>query len=210
MDTNPEFQPIESTPPQWAGDYLSRETVMPVPVKLNPALFMAVDGAKVVVGAAGALANAVSIPLKTTLKNKIPAQTTLVFNAGTKKFATLSAEAPAGAASLTVYAIPTALVEDDTATYQGVGKKSLPSGTFIGRTFAERDAGDAWGPATVASDDEQFLTTRDLSDLTVDNTTEIYRHNKVVKENYLPGWADKPTAEKTKIRSLYSCIGGKD
>lgn len=205
--SNPNFNPIESAPPVWMGDFLSRDTVLPVPVKLDAAQFMAVDGVKVVVGAAGASANATSVPVDALL-GPIPSGTLLDF--GAKKFARLSAAAAAGATSLTVDAIPTALVDDDTATYAGLGKKSLPSGTLIGRTFAERDAGTAWGPAVVASDDEIFLTTRDLPDLAKDNTTELYRHNKTVKENYLPGWASLGSTVKTKIRALYTCIGGKD
>lgn len=205
--TNPNYKPIESTPPEWMGDYWSRETVMPVPVKLDAAQFNAVDAVKVVVGAAGALANAVSIPVD-ALTGHIPSGTVLHF--GGKKFAQLTADADEDDVSLTVAAIPTALVDDDTATYQGVGKKSVASGTLVGRTFAERDAGVAWGPANVAADDEIFLTTRDLGDLTKDATTEIYRHNKVVKENYLPDWSKYTNAEKAKVRALYTCIGGKD
>lgn len=205
--TNPNYSPIQSTPPQWAGDYLSRETVMPVPVKLDPAQFNAVDAVKVVVGAAGALANATSVPVD-AISGPIPDNALLDF--GGKKFARLSAAAAEGATTLAVDALATALVDDDTATYAGTGKKSLPSGTLIGRTFAERDAGTPWGPAVVASDDEIYLTTRDIGDLTKDDTNEIYRHHKTVKENYLPGWADKTTAEKAKIRALYACIGGKD
>lgn len=205
--TNPNFSPVESTPPVWMGDYWSRETVMPVPVKLDAAQFNAIDAVKVVVGAAGALANATTVPVD-ALAGAIPDGTVLDF--GGKKFARLSAPAAAGAVSLTVDALATALVDDDTATYKGMGKKSLPSGTLIGRTFAERDAGSDWGPANVATDDEIYLTTRDLSDLTKDATTEIYRHNKVVKENYLPGWSGLDSTVKAKIRSLYACIGGKD
>ena len=207
MVTNPNYTPMESTKPVWAGDYLSRLTVMPVPVKLDAAQFKAVDAVVVVVGAAGAAANAVSIPVD-ALSGPIPSGTLLHF--GAKKFAQLTADAAEDAVTLTVAAIPTALVDDDTATYAGTGKKSLPSGTLIGRTYAERDAGTPWGPAVVASDDEIYLTTRDIGDLTKDDTNEIYRHGKVVKENYLPGWADLPTATKTKIRALYACIGGKD
>lgn len=204
---NPNFTPIQSTPPLWAGDYLSRETVMPVPVYLDPAAFNAVDAVVVTVGAAGAIATATSVPVD-ALPGAIPSGT--VLNFGTNKFARLTAAAAAGETSLTVAAIPTALVDNDTATYAGTGKKSIPSGTLIGRTIAERDAGDPWGRAVVASDDEIYLTVRENSDLTKDATNEIYRHNKTVKENYLPDWAAYTTDEKAKVRELYACIGGKD
>lgn len=207
METNPNFKPIESAKPIWAGDYLSRETVLPVPVKLDAAQFVAEDAVKVIVGAAGAAVDAVLVPVE-PLQGAIPSGTVLDF--GGKKFARLTAAAEEDDTELTVAALATALVDDDTATYQGMGKKRIPSGTFIGRTYAERDAGEAWGPANVAADDEIFLTTREIADLTKDDTTELYRHNKVVKENYLPGWADMSNAVKAKIRSLYTCIGGKD
>lgn len=205
--TNPNYKPIDSTKPVWAGDYLSRETVLPVPVFLDAAQFNAVDAVKVVVGAAGAAVDAVLVPVD-ALSGPIPAGTVLDF--GGKKFARLTADADKDDVTLTVAALATALVDNDTATYKGVGKVQVPSGTLIGRTFAERDAGTAWGPADVVNDEEIFLTTRDIGDLSKDNTTELYRHNKVVKENYLPGWVDKSNAEKTKIRSLYTCIGGKN
>lgn len=207
MDTNPNFTPIDSTPPVWAGDYLSRETVMPVPAKLDAAQFNAVDAVVVKVTANRAV-DAVQVDVAALL-GPIPSGTTIPL--GGKKYITLTADAPAGAVSLAVSALGVAIVTNDTGTYKGVGKKSLPSGTLIGRTFAERDAGTAWGPADVTTpDDEIYLTTRDLSDLTKDNTVELYRHNKVVKENYLPGWATAVTAFKNKVRALYACIGGKD
>ncbi len=205
MGTNPDYQPIQSTPPEWMGDYWSRDTVMPVPVKLDAAQFNAADAVKVVVTANRAV-DAVEVAV-TALSGPIPSGE--VIDLGGKKFVRLTAPAAKNAVSLAVSALATALVTNDTGTYKGVGKKSVPSGTPIGRTIAERDAGNAWGPAA-DTDDEFYLTTRDLSDLTKDATTEIYRHNKVVKENYLPGWASWATAIKNKTRALYACIGGKN
>lgn len=82
----------------------------------------------VVVGAAGALANATTVPVD-AITYAIPNGTTLRF--GTKKFVTLTAAAVAGATSLTVEAIPTALVDNDAATHTvqaGAGKKMIPAG----------------------------------------------------------------------------------
>lgn len=207
MDTNPNYTPIESTPPVWAGDYLSRDTVMPVPVKLDPAQFNAVDAVKVTVTANRAV-DATDVPV-TALSGPIPSGE--VIDLGGKKFVRLTAPVAKNAVSLAVSPLATALVTNDTGTYKGVGKKSVPSGTLVGRTFAERDSGAGWGPADVTTpDDELYLTTRECADLSKDATTELYRHNKVVKENYLPGWATAVTAFKNKVRALYSCIGGKD
>lgn len=207
METNPEFKPVESTRPLWLGEYLGQSTVMPVPVKLDAAQFNAVDAVKVTVGVGGAAADAASVPV-TALPGAIPAGTVIDF--GGKKFARLTAPAAKNAVSLAVANLATALIAGDTGTYKGVGKRSLPSGILIGRTYAERDAGTPWGPADVAVDEEFYLTTRDLSDMSKDSTNEIYRHNKIVKENYLPEWATYPNEVKAKIRQLYQCIGGKD
>lgn len=206
MDTNPNYTPITSTPPEWMGDFWSRETVMPVPARLDPAQFNAVDAVKVTVTANRAV-DAIEVAVS-ALSGPIPSGE--VIDLGGKKFVRLTAPAAKNAVSLAVSPLATALVTNDTGTYKGIGKKSVPSGTLIGRTYAERDAGTPWGPADVANDDEMYLTTRECADLSKDATTELYRHNKVVKENYLPNWATLAGAVKTKIRALYSCIGGKD
>lgn len=86
----------------------------------------------VVVGAAGAAGNATTVPVDATTY-AIPSGTLLDF--GAKKFARLSADALAGATSLTVDAIATALVDNDAATHivqRGSGKKTLPAGTAVG------------------------------------------------------------------------------
>lgn len=208
MATNPNFTEIGITPPVWMGDFPNRDSILPAPAKLEAAQFMAEDGSKIVVGAAGALANAVLVPIKTALKNKIPAGTALVLNAAAKKIAVLSAEAPIGAVSLAVHPLPTALVEDDTATYLGIGKKRVPSGTLVGRTYAERTAGTGYGPADVENDDEIYLSAREAADLSKNNDMEMYRPGRLVKENFLPEWSTHPAGTKAKIRELYHCIEG--
>lgn len=204
--TVPNFNEIQSTPPKWNGDYFDQDSIMPFGIKLDAAQFNAVDAVKVTVGANAAV-DAVSVTVA-ALPGPIPSGTVIDF--GGKKFARLTAPAAKNAVTLAVAALATALVATDTGTYPGVGKKSVPSGTLVGRTIAERDAGASWGPANVAADDEIYLTIRDNSDLTKDATNEVYRHKKVVKENYLPGFAAYTNDQKTKVRSLYSCIGGKD
>src|ERR1051325_2826306 len=75
----------------------------------------------VTVGAAGALANATSVPVD-ALSGPIPSGVVLHF--GSKKFAVLTAAAATGATSITVEALPTALVDDDTATFPGGTKQA--------------------------------------------------------------------------------------
>lgn len=94
------------------------------------------QGAKatVVVGAAGAAGNATSIPVTVTFLNGatvIPVGTVLDF--GNAKYARVAAPYTSGA-NITVDAIPTALVQDDTATYfepGDAGKKRLAAGTVL-------------------------------------------------------------------------------
>jgi len=193
------------TPAAWAGDFRDRDHLIPGGAKLDAAQFNDTDAAVVVVGAAGAAGGATSVPVG-ALANPIPNGT--VLNFGTNKFATLNAAAAAGATSLTTLAIPTALVSGDTATYGGVGTvKTVPSGTAVGRTIAERDAGTAYGPAG-ASDDEVYLLAFDVYDVTVNADCELYRPNSIVKETFVPGFAALASGVKTKLRAAYVCTTG--
>lgn len=187
--------PNEQGRPTWMGDFGGREHIMPFPAFVNPYLFTDGVGISIVVDVAGALANATSIPLADALTVAIPAGTVLSFgSAGSKKFAKLSANAVIGDTSLTVEAIPTAVVSGDTAVYSKYGRKALKSGTVVGRTYAERDAGTPFGPA-VYTDDEIYLVAFDNENLIDDNGIELYRHDSLVKENFLPEWDTLNTAD---------------
>jgi hypothetical protein len=190
--------------PVWAGDFGGREHIMPFPAKLNAALFPDSNGAVVTVDTAGAAQGATSIPITALAPSPfanvilaagsnvlIPAGTTLDF--GGAKFARLTADAANGATSLTVAALPTALVAGDKASFNRYGTVTIPSGTVIGRTLAERDAGTPFGPA-VATDDEIYLTMFDVPDARIENDVELYRHGSLVKENFLPDYASMSTA----------------
>jgi hypothetical protein len=190
--------------PMWMGDFAqAREAILQIPVKLNLAAFLANDAVVVVVGAAGALADATSVPVD-ALTGPLPSGTILDF--GAKKFAQLTAPAVAGATSITVEALATALVDNDTATYAGdpTQAKIIPSGTLIGRTYAERDANADWEPA-VSTDDEIFLTAFEVIDR---DEAELYRHGRVVKENFLPNWSTMGATLQGVIRARYRCIKG--
>lgn len=78
--------------------------------------FGAVETVIVTVGAAGAAIDATVLPVD-ALSGPLPSGAVLSF--GGKKFARLTAAAAKGAVSLTVAALPTALVDNDTATFQG-------------------------------------------------------------------------------------------
>lgn len=82
------------------------------------------------------------------------------------------------------------------------GRKFLPAGTLVGRTFAERETNTAFGPAA-DGDDELFLTVFDVQDAAKNNDIEFYRPNSTVKENFLPNWATLSATLKAKLRALY-------
>jgi hypothetical protein len=194
--------------PVWAGDFFSRDHLIPGGATLDAAQFTQTDAVVVTVGAAGAAIDAVSVPVD-ALSGPIPSGTVLDF--GGKKFARLTAAAAAGAVTLTTAALATALVDNDTATYPGatgdIGLKVVPSGTAIGRTIAERDAGTGFGPAA-AADDEVFLTAFDVLDPSVNPDVELYRHGSIVKENFLPAFTGLASGVQTKLRALYQCTLG--
>ncbi len=190
----------------WAGDYLSREHLLPGGAKVDASQFLATDGA-IVTTTAGASADAVALAV-VALTNPIPAGTVLYFGES-KEFAMLTANAAAGATSLTVQALPSAIESGDSATYAGAGTmpKTIVSGTQVGRTYAERDSGTAFGPAADA-DDEVYLVAFDVSDASRNNDIDLYRHGGLVKENLLPQWSTMSSALKAKLRADYQTTKG--
>lgn len=199
--------PALATPP-WMGDFTARNRLVPGGAKANPALFPGAYGALLTFGAAAAAAT--SLPITTVGGTPVAIPTGTVIDAGGGKFARLTATAAVGATALTVQALPTAFVGGETATYGGPAGsvKSLPSGTIVSRTIAERNAGVAFHPA-VSTDEEIFIVAFDVVDLNQIADIELYRDG-IVKENFLPGYANIPAALLTAIRSRYTCVRGAD
>jgi len=193
------------TAPRWSPDFMDRDRLVKGGLHLNVAEFLASDSVRVTVGA-NAAAGATSVTVA-ALTGPIPSGTVLDF--GAAKFARLTSAAAAGATTLAVTALPTALVTNDAATYAGTTFRSVASGTPVGRTFTERDAGQGFGPAA-ATDDEVYLVAFSIADVTATPTFTAYRPTEQVWENYLPGWATMATALRTKIRSVYHCSIGVD
>lgn len=193
------------TSPAWAGDFMGREHLVPGGARLDPTQFFAPDSVVATVGVAGAAQGATSVPVA-ALSGAIPNGTVLDF--GGAKFARLTAAAAAGATSLTVAALPTALVSTDAARYAGITQKTVPSGTLLGRTIAERDAGTGYGP-WATSDDEVYLLAFDVTDFSINPDCDLYRNFSIVKENFLPGWTTLWTTNmKTALRAAYRCTIG--
>lgn len=198
------FTGNERSTPTFIGDFLSRDYLLPGGVKVSASAFNAYDA--VVVTANGAAAqNATSMTVD-ALSGAIPSGTILYFGSG--EFARLTAAAAAGATTLAVEALVNGIEDDDAATYAGTsGKKRVYAGTLLGRTYAERDSGDAFGPAADA-DDEIFIVAYDIYDLSEINDAEVLRGGTLIKENFLPGWASVSATLKGKVRAKYQTTLG--
>lgn len=194
------------TAPVWAGDWLDRNSLVPGGAKVDAAQFYAEDSVLVKLSAAAA-ADATSISVD-ALSGAVPSGERLYFGES-KEFALTTATAAAGATSIAVQALPSALEDNDEARYAGTGtkRKAIPAGTLVGRTFAERAAGTAFGPAADA-DDEVLLVAFDVTDAANNSDVELYRPGRIVKENFLPNFASLSSALLTKLRATYVTTRG--
>lgn len=200
--------PAELSAPGWMGDFMSPDRLIPAGARLDAAQFFVEDSVLVKLSAAAA-ADDVAIVFD-TLTGPIPSGTLLYFGES-KEFARTTAAAAAGATTVAVEALPSGLEDNDEARYSGTGTtlKFVPSGTLIGRTIAERDANSPWGPAD-AADAEYFLTAHDVQDVDIQPDVALYRHNNVVKENYLPVFTTLAAGVIALIRAAYICQKGVD
>lgn len=195
---------------KWAGDNFDPQYLIRGGAKLDPTQFAVPDAVTAVVGAAGAIATATSVPVA-ALAGPIPNGTLLDFT-GSGKFAKLTAAAAAGATSLTVEALPEALVSGNAATYAGVlTRKIVPSGTIVGRTRAERAANTGFGPAGDA-DEEFAIVAFTAYDIAVNDDVTLVRpfSGFTVKENYLPGFASLSATVLAALRARYFTTIGRD
>lgn len=181
---------MSMSPPRWIAEPGTRQNQAYFPAKLDAASFTDRDAISVIVGAGGAAQNATTVPITAITFpvgiSKIPSGTWLNF--GGAKVAKLTADYTGGT-SITVSAIPTALVANDTATYLPFGTRvAVESGTLVGRTRTERNAGTGFGP-WAAGDEEVFLVLFDVSDATRNNDVSLLQNLTTIKENYLPKWA---------------------
>lgn len=133
----------------------------------------------VVVGAAGASATDTTLPVD-ALTGPLPSGTVLDFD--TNKFARLTAPAAIDDVSLTVAALPTDLVDNDTATYQGGAKELIVSADTVA------------GAVAIPVYDAQFAL--------VDNEVAYYTDPALVNLNpgakFIPGGTTMCTIAATK------------
>lgn len=196
------------TSPRWAGDFGSPELgLMRGPLRLDPAQWATVTHTITVTEPASAGAVALTVA---ALPVAIPINTVLDF-AGAGELVRVTAAASIGATELTVEATDAAIEDNDTAPYVTTDAVpiNIPSGTAVGRTLAERDAGTQFGPAA-SGDVEVYLTYFDIQDASINPDFEAYRPfaGRTVKENFLPGWATLDAAVITLLRARYNMVRG--
>ncbi len=192
------------TAPRWAGE--TSEHLLPGGAKLLVSAFLREDA--VVVTLDGSAAQGATSVTVDALSGAIPSGTMLHFNS--TEFLITTSAAAAGATALAVEALPVALEDNDTATYTGVSEYAVRSGTLVGRTFAERDSGTAFGP-WAANDDEVYLVFYDILDVTANNDVDLYMPGRIVKENFLPNWTNAAiwtTGAKAALRAAYVTTKG--
>jgi hypothetical protein len=200
--------------PNWLGQQYDADILIPGGGQVTASLFPGLDAIRVV-SPAGAAAAATSIPITAlTLsadgsplavgQRAIPTGALVDF--GGAKLAITTAPVIRDAVSIAVRALPTAIAANDIGNYMGVGRRTVPSGTLVGRTIAERDAGGHFEPWT-AGDEEVFLTLWD-ADLSMGEEVALLRPNTIIKENYIPGFAAMSAPAKAAIRARYQCILG--
>ncbi len=192
--------------PNWAAEAIGPAQLIPGGARLDVDQFAFSDSFAITL-AAGAVTAGAGKTLTATapLKEDIPAGYTLNFGDG--EFFTLSTKAVKG--STTLAGTLAADVEGgESATFGGIsGKKLVKAGTLVGRTYAERDAGTNFGIAE-ATDDEIYLLAFDTVDAMINAECELLRHNTLVRDHLLPGWAALSTDLKAKVRSLYQTVRG--
>ncbi len=197
-------------PQTFIAEEITDKTLLPGGARVNSAEFLAPDGVKVTV-ATNAVADAGTISVGALARGDgrtgvaIPAGTTLNFN-GPKQFAKVTAAANVGATALTVENIPANIPANQVAVYPGVGTvKPIPAGVAIGRTYAERANGAAFGPAQT-TDDEIYLVGIGTPDAKINPEVVPLRPGTLVYENKIPGWSGFSGAMQTKLRQIYQCI----
>lgn len=199
------FSSFTRTDPQWCAQFLAPECLLPAGTQADITEFGASDAQTVEVAAGVVAAGSdVTLQLARALNAPIRARQSLDFGAG--EIFTLTTRAEQGATTITGD-LADALEGGETAEYAGVSPMIVvPDGIFLGRTFAERAAGEKFGKAELLTDDEIYLVAFANNDVLADAGVTFVRHRHLIYENKLPGWSDMSAGEQAKIRTLYDCV----
>jgi hypothetical protein len=191
--------------PEWCGDFLDRARLLPGGGKIDSTQFAARPAVRVTLTAAAAL-GATSLTV-TALTAALPPGTALNFG-GSGLIAYANEGAAAAATTIAVSPLARAIPLGASYLTPAVPHPFVPSGTVVGRTFAQRDAKSPFHVA-LDTDDEIFLVAFGRR-VDVVNDVDLVRpaKNVVVKENFLPGFAALSATVKGKLRAAYTCTIG--
>jgi len=196
----------EVVQPNWMAEALMPDKLLPGGAKVVAASFPREDQVVVTLAAGVVTAGAnKTLNTATPLTGNIPAGTILDFGSG--EYATLTVGATKGTSAITGVTLAADLEGGETATYSGTGDRRIESGTLLGRTYAERDAGTGFGPYA-SNDDEVYLLAFQINNADIDNDATLVRHETLIKENWLPGWAAYTNDAKAALRTAYQVVRG--
>lgn len=202
-----EFSSTSFSQPDWAAQPLDSTALVPGGAFLVVSAFNPEDY-QVLTLAAGVITAGTGKTLTLTAPLQWPIPAGYILDFGSSEFATLTLGAAKGATSITGVTLAADLEGGESATFAGVSPIiNVPSGTLVGRTYAERDAGTGYGqPDVVTPDDQLYLTAFEAIDLRNNNEVALVRHTTLIYEDRLPGWSSLSTGVKTAIRQRYQCI----
>lgn len=201
----------KNTHPAWMGRGLGADTLVVGGFRLDATAFAIPGATNVTVAAGGVAAGAVILPITVALTAKIPAGSIIRF---ANVYLRLDKDAAVGTTNISIFPAPGPVAAAAVGTYDGVGRKVIPAGTVVGRTYAERDAGTIFGPAD-AADNEVYIVAFDChpyfgDQLLPEADFEAYKPGNEVKENFLPGFAALAAGVKTLVRDRYICTIGRE
>jgi hypothetical protein len=192
--------------PEWCGDFLGRDQLVPGGAKVDPTQFPTYPAVAVTLTAPAAVgAAAITVA---ALTGAIRPGTMLNFgNPGKLAFAPNGAAA--AATSIVTAPLARALITGDTTTTDANTHAVVPSGTVLGRTFAQRNAGTPLHLA-LDTDEEIFLVAFEVPNVNRVNDVALVRPRAgvVVKENFLPNFSTLSATIKAALRAQYLCTVG--
>lgn len=197
------FRPAQ---PEWCGDFLGREQLVPGGSKVDAAAFPLQTAMTVKLDGAAAV-GAVALVVDALAADLLPGA--MLNFGGTGAFAFAPNGALAGAVGIVVAPLDKAIADNAEAPVLETVRKFAPSGTVVGRTYAERDAGTAFGLAGDADDEIAIIA----FDRALDKITDIDLVRPfagvTVKENFLPNFAGLSAAVIAAVRARYNCTIGR-
>ncbi|MEO1399686.1 MAG: hypothetical protein AAFV72_00340 [Cyanobacteria bacterium J06635_1] len=191
--------------PDWIADELGAHSLLPAGTQADITQFSYSDSQTLTLAAGAVTAGAgATLTLTEALESDILRGVILDFGEG--ELFVLEQRANRGDTTL-IGTLAAAVEGGETYLYPGSsGRTVVRSGALVGRTFAERDAGDGFGPADAANDDEIYLVAFQNEYAEQDAGITLLRHECLVYENRLPDWDTMGATAQAKVRELYQTI----